>query len=272
MDQIRTIIVDDEEVCREGLNTLVSEMTDFEVISVCKNGREAITIINRLKPDLLLLDIQMPEISGFDVLERISHENIPEVVFITAYDEFAIKAFEVNAIDYILKPFSQKRFEQALSKAKENIEGRDVNSHNKKLLEMIASLQLSIEGEVKSSTDNDSVRLKRIMIKVNGSISFVEVADIDWIEGADYYVYLHSGNKAHLYRESLKNLETKLAPEQFIRIHMSTIVNLDKVKEIKSGLDGNWYVILENKKKLKVSRRRKKQLFDLGASNFGFKV
>lgn len=270
MNPIRTIIVDDEKISRKGLSRLLSEKNDFQEVAICADGREAIEKIRELKPELLLLDIQMPEINGFQVLDRIPPENLPVVIFITAYDEFAIKAFEVHAIDYILKPLSQDRFNQALTRAKELIRDKKIIEHSKALMAAISDYRSGSSIELANRVQSTGW-MQRIMVKDNKRIVFIEVSDIDWIEGADYYVILHCGKNSHLYRESLKNLEAKLDPEQFVRIHMSAIVNLRKVKEIQSAPTGRYRVILENGKELKVSRRRKKNLLELGAAKFGLR-
>lgn len=268
---IRTIITDDEEVAREGLKLLLSEKPDFQVVSVCRNGREAISEIAELRPELLLLDIRMPEISGFDVLERIPRDSLPVVIFITAYDEFAIKAFEMHAIDYILKPFSQDRLDKALERAKDFIRDKKISDFGKSLAAMLIDYRSAGVANEASGFGEPERQLERIMIRDNKRIVFVDVNDIDWIEGADYYTVLHSGEKSFLYRESLRNLESKLPPSRFLRIHMSAIVNLDKIEEIKEVHKSDYRVVMRDGKELRVSRRRKKRLFMLGAQKFGFR-
>lgn len=271
MEQIRTIIVDDEEISRKGLQLLLSELPHFQVVSVCRNGREAISRIAELKPELLLLDIQMPEISGFDVLNHIPQEILPVVIFITAYDEFAIKAFELHALDYVLKPFSDERLYKALNRAKGLIRDKKICDFGKSLAALMSDYRSADMDTGTSGQEKAADPLERIMIKDDKRIIFIEVDKIDWIEGADYYAVIHCGDKSYWYRESLKKLESKLNPKQFVRIHMSAIVNLDKVKEIISAARDDYRVVLENGKELKVSRRRKRHLFDLGAARFGFK-
>ena len=270
MAQIRTIIVDDEPLARRGLRTLVERHADFTVVAVCADGREAIARIAEQKPDLVLLDIQMPEITGFDVLERLPPDTLPVVIFVTAYDEHAIRAFEVRALDYLLKPVSQKRFDEALERAAARVRDRRLAEYGATLLAAVGDIQQ--ERDAPAAAPGRERRLERIMVRTGDAFQFVDVADIEWIEGADYYVTLHAGGKEFLYRESLKHLEDRLDPTQFVRIHVSAIVNLAKVREIRRTLGGKYQVMLGGGRKLPVSRRRRKELIDLGISRFGLKA
>jgi two-component system LytT family response regulator len=270
MDRVRTIIVDDEQLARRGLKTLVERHPDFSVIAVCRDGREAIARISELKPDLVLLDIQMPEISGFDVLERLAKDVVPVVVFITAYDAFAIRAFEVRAIDYVLKPVSEQRLDEALARAAARVRDQRLAEYGATLLAAVADIEKGREVGPGRAPGGEAW-LERIMVKAGDAIHFVEVADIEWIEGADYYVTLHAGGKQHLYRESLKRLEERLDPSQFVRIHVSAIVNLARVREIRHAFGHDLEVALASGRRLPVSRRRKKDLLRLGAARFGLK-
>jgi two-component system LytT family response regulator len=268
MDTIRTIIVDDEQLARRGLKTLVERKTGFTVVATCADGREAIARITELKPDLVLLDVQMPEVTGFDVLASLPQDAVPAVVFVTAYDEYAIRAFEVRALDYLLKPVSQKRFDEALARVETRLRDRRLAEYGVTLLSAVADIR---KGQALASghAPGPGSWLERIMVRVGDAIQFVEVAEIDWIEGADYYVTLHAGGKQYLYRESLKHLEDRLDPGQFVRIHVSAIVNLARVREIRRTLGREFVVTLSSGRTLAVSRRRKKQLLELGASRFG---
>jgi two-component system LytT family response regulator len=271
MDPIRTLVVDDEQLARRGLKTLVDRHPECSVVGVCADGREAIARIAELRPDLVLLDIQMPEITGFDVLERLPRDVVPVVIFVTAYDEYALRAFEVHALDYVLKPVSQQRLREALDRAVAQVRGRKLAEYGNTLLAAVAFIQKRRESEAGGELPADG-RLTRIMVRVGEAIQFVEVADIEWIEGADYYVTLHAGGKEYLYRESLRNLEQRLDPAQFVRIHVSAIVNLAKVREIRREFGAEYEVVLSAGRHLAVSRRRKKNLLDLGASRFGLKA
>jgi len=270
MDDVKTIIVDDEVLARRGLKTLVERHAGFTVVAACKDGREAIERISELKPDLVLLDIQMPEITGFDVLARLPKDVVPVVIFVTAYDEYAIRAFEVRALDYVLKPVSQKRFDEALARAAARVRDRRLAEYGSTLLAAVADIQQGQEPTM-GRLPGAAPWLERIMVKVGEAIQFVEVSDIDWIEGADYYVTLHAAGKQHLYRESLKHLEERLDPAQFVRIHVSAIVNLARVREIRHGFGRDFEVVLASGRTLPVSRRRKKDLLRLGAARFGLK-
>ncbi len=269
IERVRTIIVDDEPLAREGLKALVERRPDFKMLAVCADGREAIARIGELKPDLVLLDIQMPEVTGFDVLEQLPRDCLPVVVFVTAYDEFAIRAFGVHALDYLLKPVSRQRLDKALDSAAGRVRDRRLAEYGTTLLAAVAELQSRNADPAHSAST--AGRLERILVRMGDAIRFVEVGEIDWIEGADYYVTLHVHGKQHLYRESLKHLEDRLDPAQFIRIHMSAIVNLARVREIRRGFAGEYEVTLQTGKTLPVSRRRKRDLLALGASRFGLR-
>jgi two-component system LytT family response regulator len=230
--KIRTLIVDDEPLARSNLAVLLRLDPDIEIISECGSGAEALTQIRSAKPDLLFLDVQMPECDGFDVLELLGGDLPPAVVFVTAYDQYALRAFEAGALDYLLKPFDNARFERALHRAKEKI------THG----------------------GNLPGRLDCFAIKSAGLIVFVKTSEIDWIEAADYYACLHVGSKTHLLRRSMSELDRELIPTVFCRIHRSAIVNLDRVRGLKAGEDGEYEVVLENGTRLPLSRRYRKQL------------
>ncbi len=270
MDRVTVVIVDDEQLARKGLKTLVERRPEFVVSAVCANGREAITRIGELAPDVILLDIQMPEITGFDVLAQLPSHLQPAVIFVTAYDEHAVRAFDARALDYVLKPVSPPRLDAALDRAIARIRDRKLAEYGKTLLDAVAALH---EGPAADpgSRQTRSPWLERLMIKDGDAIHFVEVQDIEWIEGADYYVTVHAGGKPLLCRESLKHLEERLDPATFLRIHVSAIVNLAKVREIRRGFGGDLTVTLASGARLPVSRRRKKELLDLGTARFGLK-
>jgi two-component system LytT family response regulator len=195
---------------------------------------------------------------------------LPVVIFVTAYDEHAIRAFEVRALDYLLKPVSQKRFDEALERAAARVRDRRLAEYGATLVAAVADIRQE-RGALGAGPAQER-RLERIMVRTGDAIQFVDVADIEWIEGADYYVTLHVGGKEFLYRESLKHLEDRLDPTQFVRIHVSAMVNLAKAKEIRRTLRGDYQVVLAGGRKLPVSRRRRKDLIDLGISRFGLKA
>jgi len=235
--KIRTLVVDDEPLARSNLTVLLRLDSEIEIVGECGSGLKALLEIRGRKPDLVFLDVQMPECDGFDVLELLGRDLPAAIVFVTAYDQYALRAFEAGALDYLLKPFDNARFERALGRAKQKIaRGKDVPT-----------------------------RPERIAIKSIGQISFVRVSEIDWIEAADYYACLHVGLKTHLLRRSMSELEQDLDPVTFSRIHRSTIVNLERVRGLGLGEDGEYEVLLENGARLRLSQRYRKQLqFRLG--------
>jgi len=240
---IRAIIIDDEPLAREKVNLFAAGEPDIEIVASCSNGHEAIASYNRFKPDLLFLDIQMPEIDGFEVLQRLSSNGLPGIIFITAYDEFALRAFEFHALDYLLKPYNRERFQKSVAHAR-------------------TILQSTIEAETTSeqikallnSIQQRSNKLERLIVKTNGRTIFLRIDEIDWVEAAGNYVKLHVGNESHLIRETMNGLEQQLNPQQFIRIHRSTIINIEKIKELEPYFNGEYKVILNNSTQLILSR------------------
>jgi two-component system LytT family response regulator len=254
--KIRTLIVDDEPLARRNIRLLLKEDPEIELLGECGSGAEALKVIQKQPPDLLFLDIQMPEMSGFDVLEQIDTERIPAIVFVTAFDQYAIRAFEVHALDYLLKPFNDARFEKALRQAKSQIEQREINQLSKRLVHLLEDRNASPLRERAAASNY----ISRLMIKTASRVFFLKVDEIDWIEAADYYVKLHVGRKGHLLRETMADMEAKLDPEKFLRIHRSAIVNLDRVKEMHTHFNGEYLVILQDGTELKLSRSRREQL------------
>jgi len=229
---IRTLIVDDEPLARRNLAVLLRGDREIVVIGECASGADAVTEIRRSKPDLVFLDVQMPECDGFDVLELLGTESPPAVVFVTAYDQYALRAFETGALDYLLKPFDDVRFARTLARAKDRIE----------------------------QSKRVPTKTKRLVIKGTGQVWFVNVSDIDWIEAADYYACLHVGTKTHLLRRRMSELERELDHDMFCRIHRSSIVNFDRVLRLEIGKDGEYEVLLVDGTKLRLSRRYRQQL------------
>jgi two-component system LytT family response regulator len=253
--RIKTVIVDDEPLARQNLRVLLKDDPEIEIVGECGSGHEAVKAIRAQSPDLLFLDIQMPEMNGFEVLMEIDAERMPAIVFVTAFDQYALKAFEVHALDYLLKPFDDRRFEKALRQAKKQVEQREINSLSQKLFALMEDRQ----GE-QANNPKASGFLTRLMIKSTGRVFFLKVDEIDWIGADDYYVKLHVGRKSHLLRETMNELESKLDPEKFLRIHRSAIVNLDRVKEMHPHFNGDYVVILMDGTQLKLSRSRREQL------------
>ena len=257
MERIRTLIVDDEPLAREGVRVLLLQDPDVEVVGECANGREAVRAIQDLRPDLLFLDVQMPEIDGFDVLTRIDAACMPVVIFVTAYDQHALRAFEVHALDYLLKPFKDDRFRTALEHAKTQIRQQKVSETSQRLVALLE--QTTGETFTKASSD-DETYLRRLVVKTGGRVFFINVEDLDWIEAADYYVQLHVGGASHLLRETMTNLERQLDPQRFQRIHRSTIVHLDRIAALEPVYHGDYVVLLHDGTRLKMSRRHRQKV------------
>ncbi len=248
---IRTLIVDDESLPRSRLRHLLETEPDIEVIGECADGREAVATIQKAKPDLVFLDIQMPELDGFGVVEAIGAETAPVVVFVTAYDKFALRAFEIHAVDYLLKPFDRERFQTALRRAVERIKHRADSA--------LIERQAALIAELKSPRPTD-----RLAIQSGGHIVWLKLDEVDWISAADNYAELHAGPKSHLLRETLGALETRLAPEKFVRISRSVIVNAGRIKELKHLFYGGYELTLQDGTKLTLSRRYRDKLRQLG--------
>jgi two-component system LytT family response regulator len=255
-DKIRTLIVDDEPLARRNLRVLLEKDPQIEIVDECRNGREAVKAINSLSPDLIFLDIQMPELDGFDVLARVGPEQIQAIIFVTAFDQYALKAFEVHALDYLLKPFDDERFAFALRRAKSQIEAREINRISKRLLALLEER----ESQRSEDATGDKGYLTRLMIKASGRVVLLKVGEIDFIEADGNYAKLHVGRKAHLLREKMHDLEGRLDPAKFVRIHRSVIVNLDRIKELHPHFNGDYIVVLEDGRQLRLSRTRRENL------------
>ena len=255
LNKIRTLIVDDEPLARQNLRLLLKDDPEIEIIAECGSGHEAVRIIEADQPDLLFLDIQMPEMNGFDVIERIDTERLPAIVFVTAFDQYALQAFEVHALDYLLKPFDDARFEKALRQAKTQIEQREVNALSRKLFALLED-----RDATRSEKPEPTKFLTRLMIKSASRVFFLKVDEIDWIGADDYYVKLHTGRKSHLLRETMNDMEARLDPLKFLRIHRSTIVNIDRIKEMHPHFNGDYMVVLHDGTELKLSRSRREQV------------
>lgn len=273
MNEIRAIIVDDEPLAREGLRTLLEPDDEIEIVGECSDGRQAAQSIAGLEPDLVFLDIQMPEMNGFETLEALDEGSLPVVIFVTAYDEFALRAFEVHALDYVLKPFDDERVESAVVRAKERLRERRDSAFADRLARMLEERRAGDastaadggegrpgEAEVRMEAFDD--HLRRLVIKKAGRVFFLETRRIDWIEAADYYVRLHVGDDSHLLRATMKHMESSLDPRLFFRIHRSSIVNLKRIRELQPYFNGEYVVILQDGTKLKLSRSRRKKLED----------
>jgi len=238
---IRALVVDDEPLARERIRTLLEDEPDIELVGECRDGAEAVRAIDEESPDLVFLDVQMPEVDGFEVLEVVGPGRAPVVVFVTAYDEYAIRAFDVHALDYLLKPFDRERFQEAIARARALVRGQvDVDR------EKLAALLDEVREERRY--------LERIVVKTAGRVVFLAVDEIDWIGGAGNYVELHAGGRKHLVRDTLKAMESKLDPDTFVRVHRSHIVNMDRVKAMEPWFHGEYVLILEDGTELQSSR------------------
>ena len=248
---IRTVIVDDEPLARRGIRAHLKEERDVEIIAECGNGNDAVRVISELAPDLVFLDVQMPELDGFGVLEAINLEHLPSVIFVTAYDKYALRAFEVHALDYLLKPFDVERFNRAMERARTQIERRSISDLSHRLQSLIDDLQ------------TNQKYAERLVIKSAGRIFFLGVEEIDWVEAADNYVRLHSGSNTHLLRETMNSLEKKLDPAQFLRIQRSTIINVRRIKELHPLFRGEYEIVLRDGTRLASGRGYRTRLQEL---------
>jgi two-component system, LytTR family, response regulator len=247
---IQVVIVDDEPIAREGIRVQLAKYPQVRIVAECGDGFQTVTAIEKFSPDLLFLDVQMPGMDGFEVLQALDLEHLPVVVFVTAYDQYALKAFEVSATDYLLKPFNDERFERAFERARMQIENASVRSIEHSLQRLMAATRAH-------------EYLQRIVVKTSGRIFFLSVDEIDWIEAADNYVSLHAGAHAHLVRDTLSALEAKLDPRHFVRLRSSAIVNIDRIKELRPLFKGEFEVLMKTGAKLRTSRRYRKQLAEL---------
>jgi two-component system LytT family response regulator len=233
---IRTVFADDEPLARDRMRHLISDDPDLDAVQECRNGKEVLQAVLAGEVDLLLLDIQMPGLSGFDALEKMGARRLPMIVFVTAHDSFATRAFDIHAVDYLLKPIEPARFQNAMQRVKERIKMEAALVTEERFASALNTLE--------SLTTPQSAHLTRFVVRSGSKELFVSVRDVAWIEAADYYVCLHVADKKHLLRESIKNLETQLDPKKFIRIHRSAIVNIDYVREIhREGRAEGWTLL-----------------------------
>jgi two-component system, LytTR family, response regulator len=250
-DRIRAIIVDDEPLAREGVRLHLDDSSDIEVVGEAGSGEEAVSLIETIRPDLMFLDVQMPGIDGFGVLEAVGPSLMPVTIFTTAYDEFAVRAFDAHAVDYILKPYDADRFRKALERARGSI-------HSRRRSQMDESLNSLLE-ELRSRAQF----VERIVVRAGGRIVILRIGEIDWIEAASNYVRLHAGGRDYLLRETMTALEARLNPAEFVRIHRSTIVRVDRIRELEPLFQGDYVVILTDGTRLTSSRGYRDRLQEL---------
>lgn len=239
--KIRSLIVDDEPWARKRIAALLRTEPDIEIVGECEDGEEAISKIAELSPDLVLLDVQMPKVDGFEVIEAIDPDRMPLVIFVTAYDEYALRAFDAHALDYLLKPFDEERFRKALERARKDLQRERAGTEND-LRSLLDTLRHSRKY------------LQRLLVKSGGRVIFLRAADVDWFQASGNYIALHVGRESHLLRQTMNALEPKLDPDHFIRIHRSTIVNLDRVRELQPWFRGEQRLVLKNGTQLTVGR------------------
>lgn len=252
MKRIATLIVDDEPLARRGIRQLLERHEQFEVVGECRNGKEAVRAVRAVKPALVFLDIQMPGMGGFEVVREIGPDEMPDVVFVTAFDEFAVKAFETHALDYLVKPVTQERFRAALNRVIERRRGSEALALAKRLSHLLAEHQAALASEPAAPGS--------ITVPTTAGFLVVDVADIEWIEADDYYAAIHARGKRLLIRESLASFEERLDRTRFIRVHRSAIVALGRIQELRSGPGGGTVLVLRDGTRVPVSRRRKEEV------------
>jgi two-component system, LytTR family, response regulator len=253
--KIRTLIVDDEPLARQRVRTLLAAEKDIELVGEAGNGRDAVAAVRELRPDLMFLDVQMPLLDGFGVLEALGSEHLPAVVFVTAYDRYAVRAFETHALDYLLKPFDRSRFGKALDRARNQVERDHHADTGKQLRALLADVYSARQP------------IERLIVKAGGKVSFLRLGEVDYMEAAGNYVRVHVGDEVHLLRETMSHLESRLKGTRFVRIHRSTIVNLDCIRELQPAFHGDFAVILKSGAELTLSRGYRNKLEEhLGTS------
>jgi len=246
--KIRAMVVDDEAMARERVVGLLRQEQDIELIGECSDGQQAVSAIAEHHPDLVFLDVQMPACDGFRVIEQVGPDKMPAVVFVTAYDEYALRAFEVHAIDYLLKPFGRERFQETLQHARAHVERRRAGDLGKRLMALVQDIK------------PEPQKLDRLVVKSGGRVFFLRTDDIVWIEAAGNYVRLHLADDSHLFRETMNGIEARLDPRRFVRIHRSRIVNSDRIKELQPWFNGEYVVVLQNGTRLTLSRGYREKL------------
>jgi two-component system, LytTR family, response regulator len=259
-ERIRVLVVDDEPLARTGVRELLQRDGDLEVIGEAASGAEAVEALRELKPDLVMLDVQMPGMSGFDVIRTVGPDKMPAVVFVTAFDQFAVRAFEVNAVDYLLKPFDDERFSLTVARAKRVIRQAHAGELSRRLAELLVNTASPTASAPAPAPGPKEGYADRLVVKSGGRVFFLRTDELEWIEAADYYVKLHVGGKTHLLRETMNALEARLDPRKFFRVHRSAIVHLDRIRELQPYFRGEHVLILQDGTKLKLSRARREKL------------
>jgi two-component system, LytTR family, response regulator len=253
--KIRSLIIDDETLAREALKTLLSSDSEIEIVAEARNGREAVQIIRKQSPDLVFLDIQMPEMDGFQVIEEIGVNLMPTTIFVTAYDKHALRAFDAHALDYLLKPFDHDRFNTALERAKSFIRGQKIGALSESLFAVMQNVRPEThESHSAGSQNSRKEAIDKVVVKSGQRIYFLKVEDIEWIEAAGDYLTLHGAGGTHLIRETMGDFYAKLDAKKFLRIHRSAIVNIERIKDLQPLFKGEYVFTLISGKRLKSSR------------------
>jgi two-component system, LytTR family, response regulator len=268
--KLRVLVADDEAIARAGLCALLTADPDVDVVAECADGAQAVRALRELRPDVAFLDVQMPALDGFAVLRQIESEYVPTIVFVTAYDRYALRAFDAHAVDYLLKPFEDERFHLALARAKERARAAAaaVSAPSENVADGSAETLAALTGRLAAFLDatergggaTAAQYPARLVVREAGSMRFVRTADLVWIEAADYYVKLHARGKVHMLRESMGSLEERLDPATFFRVHRSAIVNLDHVRELQPFGRGEHVVILDDETRLRLANTRREEL------------
>jgi two-component system LytT family response regulator len=247
MQRFKVLIVDDERLSRQRLRRLLALEPDCEIAGECENGNEALQALSRDRPDIMFLDVQMPELDGFDVVRAIENSR-PLIIFISAFDEYALRAFEVHAFDYLLKPFDRRRFRESLNRAKNHLARDRSEAPDDKLRALFEHFTTSRRAP------------DRIAVRTNGRVVFVKIDEVDWIEASDNYVCLHCGKDTHVLRETMAQIESRLDPARFLRVHRSAIVNLDRIKELQPWFRGDYRVVLRDGTELTLTKSHREKL------------
>ena len=258
---VRTLIVDDEPLAREGLTMLLEQEADIQILQQCANGSEAIKAIAKHKPDLVFLDIQMPRVSGLDVIQAVGFENMPLVIFVTAFDEYAVEAFNIHALDYLLKPVRRSRLVESLDRVRDQLLQKDLRRSSEKLGQLLNVFNKTNEGVKQNDSSLANAGDDRIIVRSHGHVYFLQASQILWIEAAGDYITIHTEQKSHLLRETMRNMENRLTQHGFKRIHRSTIINLDFVRELQTSKNNDYNVVLTDGTVLNLGRSYKDSLY-----------
>ena len=259
---IRALIVDDEPLARRGIRQLLESSADVEVVGECRNGREALAAFDTLVPDLVFLDVQMPELDGLEVVRERGAARMPYVIFVTAYDEFAVRAFETHALDYLVKPVNEARFAAALNRVRERMRFAEALELTRRIGDLLASHDKRGDADV-ALRAAALLPTRRLVVPTATGDLVLDVDEVDWIQADDYYAAIHARGRRHLIRESLASLEQRLDPGRFVRVHRSAIVRLDRVREMRSSSAGESVLVLRDGTRVPVSRRRREQVAEL---------